>query len=51
MAQVCAEWCSNGVVQAPCWTKTPGESNENFAERVGKSLAAAIKAHPVTDDC
>lgn len=51
MHDVEADWCHNGSIHHESWDKTPGETNDHFAERVGKLLTAALKANPVTNDC
>ena len=46
------QWCSNGTFQTwVCLNKGSTESDTAFAERAGKELTAALKAHHLTDDC
>ncbi len=45
-------WCSNGSMFTLCISgPNPGESTAEFAERAGKELEVALKAHPKTNDC
>lgn len=51
MHDVDASWCHNGSIHEEHWDKGAAESNNSFAERVGRELTAKLKQFPMTEDC
>jgi hypothetical protein len=51
MHDVVASWCHNGSQHVETFDKGAAETNNSFAERVGRELTAKLKQFPVTNDC